>query len=77
VGDIQPMMLEAGEIVVPKALSPTFSEQFALTPDENAPKRQSEIKIGTIIGTEQYVRDNIIPAIRDANELDNANIGVS
>jgi len=75
-GDVQPMMLEPGEIIVPKALSPTFQDQFSVSPDENAPRRQSEIKIGSIIGTEEFVRSSLIPAIRDATELDNANIGV-
>jgi hypothetical protein len=76
-GDIVPAMLEPGEIIVPKALSPTFKEQFGgVTPDENSPVRRSEVNIGTIIGTEEFVKSNIIPALRDANQLDNANIGV-
>lgn len=77
-GDIVPAFLEPGEIVVPRALAPTFEEQFSgLSPDANAPGRKSEIQIGTIIGTEEFVKGSLIPALRDANELDNANIGVS
>lgn len=75
-GDIVPAFLEPGEIVVPKALSPNFQEQFGVEADLDSPARRSEIKFDTIIGTEEYIRDSVIPAIRDANELDNANIGV-
>lgn len=76
-GDIVPAMLEPGEIVVPRALAPTFQEEFAgLSPDPSAPARRSEIKIGTIIGTEEFVKGSLIPAIRDATQLDNANLGV-
>jgi hypothetical protein len=76
-GDIIPAFLEPGEIVVPKALAPTFAEEFSgLSPDANSPARRSEVKINTIIGTEEFVRSNIIPAIRDATQLDNANVGV-
>jgi len=76
-GDIIPAFLEPGEIVVPKALSPTFEEQFGgLSADPQAPTRKSEIKIGSVIGTEAFVRDSLVPALRDAVQLDNANIGV-
>jgi hypothetical protein len=76
-GDIVPAMLEPGEIVVPRALAPTFQEEFAgLSPDANAPSRRSEIKIGSIIGTEEFVKGSLIPAIRDAVQLDNGNLGV-
>lgn len=76
-GDTVPMMLEPGEVVVPKALAPSFQEEFGgISSDPDAPRRQSEIKIGTIIGTEEFVKGNLIPAIRDAVQLDNANLGV-
>lgn len=76
-GDTQPFMLEPGEVVVPKALAPTFAEEFGgLTADPNSPARKSQVTINTVIGTEEYVRSNIIPAIKDATELDNARIGV-
>lgn len=77
-GDIVPAMLEPGEIVVPRALAPTFQEEFAgLSPDADSPARRSEVKIGTIIGTEEFVKGSLIPAIRDAVQLDNANLGVA
>lgn len=77
-GDIVPAMLEPGEIVVPRALAPSFAEEFGgLSEDPSAASRKSEIKIGTIIGTEEFVKGSLIPAIRDAVQLDNANIGVA
>lgn len=76
-GDTVPMMLEPGEVVVPKALAPSFAEEFGgISSDPEAPRRQSEIKIGTIIGTDEFVKGSLIPAIRDAVQLDNANLGV-
>lgn len=76
-GDIIPAFLEPGEIVVPKALAPSFAEEFGgLSEDPTASTRKSEVKIGTIIGTEEFVKGSLIPAIRDAVQLDNANLGV-
>lgn len=77
-GDHVPMLLEPGEVVVPKALAPNFTETFGVGADPAAPAKQTtEVKINTIIGTEEFVRSHIIPAIKDANELTNANIGVA
>lgn len=39
--------------------------------------RKTDITIGTIIGNEDYIKNTIIPGIRDAVQLDNANLGVA
>jgi len=77
-GDIVPSFLEPGEIVIPRALSPTFSDQFSLEADpDSTAARKVEVRVDTIIGTEQFVNDSIIPAIKDGIELENADIGVA
>lgn len=76
-GDIVPTFTEPGEIIIPKALSPTFEQQFSLEADPDSPAgRKQEFNFGTIIGTEQFVNEQLIPAIKDATELENADLGV-
>ena len=76
-GDIVPTFLEPGEIVVPKPLAPTFEQQFGnLEPDpEASPRRTTEVNFGTVIGTQEFTEQMIIPAIKEAREFDNADIG--
>ena len=78
-GDIIPTFLEPGEIVVPRAFSETFEDRFSLTPDPGAGGggggSKQEFNFGTIIGTQEFVNDQLIPAIKEAREFDNADIG--
>ena len=82
IGDRIPILAEAGEIIVPKPLVPTFRDQFALDeadrPDNDASNRTTIVQInGDIIGTEEFVETTIIPLIRNAVENKNADLGAA
>ena len=78
-GDKVPMMLEPGEIVVPKPLAPTFQEQFQIEKDKDETTTQPlNITIqGDVIGDEEYVDTKLIPKISAAVRFRNADLGIA
>jgi hypothetical protein len=78
-GDRVPMLLEPGEIVVPKTLAPSFSEQFAINSQNDVPRGGTfNFTIqGDIIGDDNFVNNSLIPKIREAVQFSNADLGVA
>jgi len=81
-GDRQNILAERGEIIIPKPLAPSFQAQFGLDREREEALATGgggggdiNITIDTLIGTEQFVNETLIPMIKDAREFDNADIG--
>ena len=77
-GDRMHMMLEPGEIVIPKPLAPTFKEQFATKTETDTESGQGNTFIfqGDVIGDEEFVDNKLIPRISDAVRFRNADLGL-
>ena len=78
-GDRVPLLAEPGEIIVPKSIAPTFEERFG---DLGAGETQSAQQMnftfnGTIIGSREFVAQEMVPMIREAVQFDNADLGVA
>ncbi len=73
------MLLEPGEIVIPKPLAPTFKQQFSLGRDEDSEVSGRETTNNFInpIMTEEFVRSEVLPIISDEVQFNNGDLGLA